>query len=73
MTDNPLTAVERQAIRLMAQGKERAQAAETMGLSLSTFNKALKRVYDKVDATNTAGAVANAITSGYISLADDVI
>jgi DNA-binding CsgD family transcriptional regulator len=75
MQDNPLTALERQAIRLMAQGNERAQAAELMSLSLSTFNKVLKRVYVKLDSTNTAGAVAKALTNGYIylSLDDDVL
>lgn len=59
-----LSATERHAVILMAQGATREGMASAMGLGLSTASKVLRRIYDKTGTKNTTAAVAILVARG---------
>ena len=59
-----LSSSERTAVILMAQGCTRDRAAELLDISVSTFAKALARVYAKTNTNGTTQAVAVLVARG---------
>lgn len=62
----PLTPREREVLALLAEGHGAAQIAHHLSVALSTAKKHLQHVYEKLDAANSAAAVARAMRLGLI-------
>ena len=63
----PLSARERDALRLIADGRSRGQAADTLGISENTFRVYIDSARHKLGALNIPHAVALAAYRGVIS------
>jgi two-component system, NarL family, response regulator NreC len=63
---DPLTAREREVLRLVAEGKTTKQVAEVLGISSRTAESHRSHLLRKLDMQNTAGAVRHAIRLGLI-------
>lgn len=61
-----LTPREREVLALLAEGHGAAQIAAHLHVGLSTAKKHLGNLYDKLDAPNSAAAVARAMRCGLI-------
>jgi DNA-binding CsgD family transcriptional regulator len=66
-TLRPLSARERDAMRLLADGCSRAQAAETLGISENTFRVYIDSARHKLGALNIPHAIALAAFRGVIT------
>ncbi len=63
-TDDALTAVEREVLRLLAEGLTNREIAEQRKWSIATAKKYVQRVLEKLGATDRTQAVAVAIRRG---------
>lgn len=63
-TDEGLTPVEREVLRLLAEGLTNREIAEQRRWSVATVKKYVQRVLEKLDATDRTQAVAVAIRRG---------
>lgn len=63
---NPLTAREREVVKLLAEGKTYKQVATAMSLSQSTVRNHLHNVYRKLDVVDRAQAVIASRENGWI-------
>jgi two-component system response regulator NreC len=66
MTEERLTARERQVLQLVAEGKTTKEVATILGISVKTAESHRTRVMQKLDIHATAGLVRYAIRSGLI-------
>ena len=62
----PLTAAQLRVVRLLVQGKQRDQIARELGISRSTVNVHLARIFLRLGAGNAAEAVALALERGLL-------
>lgn len=61
-----VTAREREILGLLAHGLSSKQMARELGVSPNTVKTARRRLYTKLGVTNSAGAVARAISGGFL-------
>ena len=66
MTERPLSTRERDALRLLADGSSRAQAAEFLGISENTLRVYIDSARHKLGALNVPHAIALAAYKGVI-------
>lgn len=66
---DPLSPREREALRLVAEGKTTKEIAVVLGVSVKTAESYRARVMDKLDIHDTAGLVRYAIRRGIIQAA----
>jgi DNA-binding CsgD family transcriptional regulator len=66
----PLTARQREVLRLVAAGRTAAQIGRTLAIEPSTVNRHLAEIYKLLGAHDRAHAVTLAIWTGAITLAD---
>lgn len=66
----PLTARQREVLALVAAGRTAMQIGRTLGIEHTTVNRHLAEIYRALGAHDRAHAVALAIWSGDITLAD---
>jgi two-component system nitrate/nitrite response regulator NarL len=58
---------EREVMRLTAQGLSRPEIAERLGIGSATVKTYMKRVYAKLDVTDRAAMVAEAMRRGLVT------
>jgi len=63
----PLSARELQVLRLLAVGHSNAEIAHQLVISLNTTKKHLTHIFEKLDVTNRADAVARARALGWVA------
>jgi ATP/maltotriose-dependent transcriptional regulator MalT len=63
---NLLTPRERQVLALMAEGGSNPAIAEQLGLSPKTVNRHVENIFNKLDVSSRAAAVAKALKTGVI-------
>lgn len=64
--DYRLTEREREILRLMADGLQKKEIADSLDLSVHTVSTHMRRVYEKLHVTTNTGAVAKALREGII-------
>ena len=64
--DNPLSPREVEVLELLAQGFSKKEAADMLNLSYHSVADYVRSTFDKLEAPNTAAAIATAIRQGLI-------
>ncbi len=66
MKEKPLSAREKAVLTHLASGLGYKEISEEMGIAIDTVRKHLQNAYRKLDAKNSAEAVAKALRTGAI-------
>lgn len=66
LTDDPLTAREREVLTLIAQGLSNGEIAATLTLSINTVKTHRLHIYQKLDLHDRAGLIAYALRAGFL-------
>jgi DNA-binding NarL/FixJ family response regulator len=64
--DEPLTAVEREVLRSLGDGLTNREIAERMSWSVGTAKKYVQRIFERLEVSDRAQAVARAMRRGWL-------
>lgn len=62
---------EQEILEFIAKGMLKKQIGVTLNISYSTVDSHIRRIYQKLDANNAAGAITKAFRMGILSLSDE--